>query len=88
MRRIHRYTALALAGLLGASLLLTACEKDAPWDEETPPVSTEGITDPDTSPENEVSYKVTVQNHDGTPAHDIIVKVLKDGTEVAFKLVD
>ena len=87
MRRIHRYTALALAGLLGASLLLTACEKDAPWDEETPPVSTEGITDPDTSPENEVSYKVTVQNHDGTPAHDIIVKVLKDGTEAAFKVV-
>ena len=26
MRRIHRYTALALAGLLGASLLLTACD--------------------------------------------------------------
>lgn len=87
MRRIRRYIALALAGLLGASLLLTACDKNVPFDEETPPAATDGETAPDTPPASEVSYKVTVQKSDGTPAQDLIVKVQKDGTEIAFKLV-
>ncbi len=87
MRKFHGYTALALAGLLGASLLLAACDKDVPFDEETPPVATEGESAPDTTPSSEVSYKVSVQNHDGTPAQDVIVKVQKDGADVSFKLV-
>lgn len=87
MRKIHKYTTLALAGLLGASLLLSACDKNVPFDEETPPVTDGETTAADTAPENQVSYKVTVQNRDGTAAQDIIVKVLKDGAEVAFKLV-
>ncbi len=87
MRKIHRFAALTLAGLMGASLLLTSCEKDVPWDEETPPSVTAGEMNPETTPEDEVSYKVTVLNHDGTPAQDIIVKVQKNGEEAAFKLV-
>lgn len=87
MCKIHRYTSLILAGLLGASLLLASCDRDVPFDEETPPAATEGESAPDTEPENEIAYKVTVQNADGTPAQDIIVKVQKDGTDVSFKLV-
>ena len=45
------------------------------------------MTEPDTTPETEVTYKVAVQNADGTLAQDLIVKVLKDGSEVSFKLV-
>ena len=88
MRRIHRYTALALAGLMGASLLLASCDKEVPQDGETPSATTDSATTaPETTPEAKASYKVTVQNPDGTLASDIIIKVLKDGEEVSFKLV-
>ena len=87
MRRIHKYTALALAGLLGASLLLAACDKDVTFDDQTPPVSDTAADGADPLPESTLSYKVTVKKSDGTPAQDIIVKVLKDGAEVAFNLV-
>ena len=88
MRRIRPYLLLALAGLLSASLLFSSCDKDAPVDEETPPVTDNATTEVgDTLPESTVSYKVTVQKADGTPASDVIVKVLKDGEEVSFKLV-
>ncbi|MBQ4111950.1 MAG: hypothetical protein IJD38_04040 [Clostridia bacterium] len=87
MKKNHRLAALALAGLLCASLLLTACEKDVPWDEETPPSDTTGESMADTTPATEAAYKVTVLNHDGTPASDIIVKVQKNGKDVSFKLV-
>ena len=87
MRKFHRWTALALAGLLGTSLLLASCQKDVPWDEETPPADSGSESAPDTTPENETAYKVTVQNHDGTPAQDIIVKVQKNGEDVSFKVV-
>ena len=87
MRKIHRYTALALAGLLGASLLFSSCDKDVPFDEETPPAATDHTAESDTAPETEVTYKVCVQNPDGAPASDVIVKALKDGAEVSFKLV-
>ena len=30
MRKFHRYTALMLAGLMGASLLLSACDRSDP----------------------------------------------------------
>ena len=86
MRRIHKYTALALAGLLGASLLLTACDNGKTPDATTPDTTVSGDAS-DTAPANEVSYKVTVRKSDGTPAHDIIVKATKDGAEIAFKLV-
>ena len=86
MRRIHRYTALALAGLLGASLLLTACDNGKTPDATTPDSTVSGDAS-DTAPANEVSYKVTVRKSDGTPAQDIIVKAMKDGAEIAFKLV-
>ena len=86
MRRIHRYTALALAGLLGASLLLTACDNGKTPDATTPDTTVSGDAS-DTAPANEVSYKVTVKKSDGTPAHDIIVKATKDGAEIAFKRV-
>lgn len=86
MRRIHRYTTLALAGLLGASLLLTACDNGKTPDATTPDTTVSGDAS-DTVPANEVSYKVTVRKSDGTPAHDIIVKATKDGAEIAFKLV-
>ena len=87
MRKFHRFTALALAGLLGASLLLASCQKDVPWDEETPPADPGSESASDTAPENQTAYKVTILNHDGTPARDIIVKVQKGGEEVSFKLV-
>ena len=87
MRRIRLFTLLAAAGLLSASLLMTACDKDVPFDDETPPVTNGEATESDTTPQNEISYKVTVQNPDGTPSSDVIVKVLKDGEEVSFKLV-
>ena len=86
MRRIRRYTALALAGLLGASLLLTACDNGKTPDATTPDTTVSGDTS-DTAPASEVSYKVTVQKSDGTPAQDLIVKVQQDGAEIAFKLV-
>ena len=86
MRRIHRYTALALAGLLGASLLLTACDNGKTPDATTPDTMVSGDAS-DTAPANEVSYKVTVKKSVGTRAHDIIVKATKDGAEIAFKLV-
>ena len=86
MKQMIKWLALALAGLMGASLLLASCQQDPPFDDQTPPV-TDGETTPDASPENQISYKVTVQNHDGTPARDIIVKIQKGGEEVSFKLV-
>ena len=86
MKQKNKWLALALAGLMGASLLLASCQQDPPFDEQTPPVS-DGETPPDTTPEAEIAYKVTVQNHDGTPAKDIIVKVQKNGEDQAFKLV-
>ena len=86
MRKKRSIAIVALAGILGASLLFTACDKGASPDDTTLPVVTDGATDPETT-NSEVSYKVTLQNHDGTPAQDIIVKVLKDGEEVSFKLV-
>ena len=93
MRRFHRYTALALAGLMGASLLLASCEKDVPWDEETPPATTADTaadtpadTASETTTEAEISYKVAVTNHDGTPAKDLIIKVQKNGEDVSLKL--
>ena len=87
MRRIRLFTLLAAAGLLSASLLMTACDKDVPFDDETPPVTNGEAVESDTTPQNEISYKVTVQNPDGTPAADIIVKAVKNGEEVSFKLV-
>ena len=87
MRKFHRWAALALAGLMGASLLLSSCEKDVPWDEEPPPADTGSESAPDTAPESETAYKVTLQNHDGTPAQDIIVKVQKNGEDISFKVV-
>ena len=86
MRIFHRPLALALAGLLSTSLLLASCSgSNTPSD--TTPDTTVGGTLSETQPTNEVSYKVTVLNHDGTPASDIIVKVQKNGTDEAFKLV-
>ena len=71
MRRIRPYLLLALAGLLSASLLFSSCDKDAPVDEETPPVTDNATTEVgDTLPESTVSYKVTVQKADGTPASE------------------
>lgn len=86
MKRFHRFAALALAGLMGASLLLTACDGGKTPDQPSPDTS-EGESVADTAPEAEVSYKVTVLNHDGTPASDIIVKVQKGGEDVSFKLI-
>ena len=86
MKPTNKRLALVLAGLMGASLLLASCQQTPPFDEQTPPV-TDGETTSDAAPEAEVSYKVTVQNPDGTPAQDIIVKVQKGGEDVSFKLV-
>lgn len=83
-KTFRTYAAMALAGLLGVSLLLASCEK--------PPTQSPETTDPApaeslTSPDGEATYTVTVQNPDGTPAKDIIIKVQKDGVNVAFKLI-
>lgn len=86
MKKLHRWTALALAGLMGASLLLSACDSGKTPGETTPDTGA-GESVADTTPENETAYKVTVLNHDGTPASDIIVKVQKGGEDVSFKLV-
>ena len=95
MRRIHRYAALALAGLMGASLLLTSCNTEVQGDagtsaETTSPAATQtddtATASPETTAEAEIAYKVAVINHDGTPAQDIIVKVQKDGEDVSLKL--
>ena len=87
MRRIRPYILLALAGIMSASLLLSACDKNIPFDDQTPPVTDGEAAESDTTPQNEISYKVTVQNSDDTPASDVIVKVLKGGEELSFKLV-
>lgn len=85
MLKLQKCGVLLLAGLLGASLLLTACNGDAtPTDTSA---QTAGETTADTLPVNEIAYKVTVLNHDGTPASDVIVKIQKNGTDEAFNLV-
>ena len=85
MRKFHRYAALMLAGLMGASLLLSACDRPEPSGEDTTAADTTAEVIETTVAET--SYKVTVLNHDGTPASDIIVKVQKNGEDVSFKLV-
>ena len=85
MRKFHRYAALMLAGLMGASLLLSSCDRSTPSDGETTAADTTAEVIETTAAE--VSYKVTVLNHDGTPASDIIVKVQKNGEDVSFNLV-
>lgn len=84
MRRFQKLGVLTLAGLLGASLLFTSCTGGTTSDDTTPST---GESDISTSPSEQLSYKVTVLNPDGTPASDIIVKVRKNGSEEAFKLV-
>lgn len=86
MRNIHKWTALALAGLMGASLLLASCDGGKTPDGPTPD-TTAGETAAETAPVNEISYKVNVLNYDGTPAKDVIIKVQKGGVDEAFKLV-
>ena len=75
----------ALAGLMGLSLLFCSCEQSPAATGETTasPAATEDVT----SPTDGIAYTVTVQNPDGTPAKDIIIKVQKNGTDVAFKLI-
>ena len=85
MRKFHRCAALMLAGLMGASLLLSSCDRSTPSDGETTAADTTAEVIETTAAE--VSYKVTVLNHDGTPASDIIVKVQKNGEDVSFNLV-
>ena len=85
MRKFHRYAALMLAGLMGASLLLSACDRSTPSEAETTVADTTAEVIETTVAET--AYKVTVLNHDGTPASDIIIKVQKNGEDVSFKLV-
>ena len=85
MRKFHRYTALMLAGLMGASLLLSACDRSDPSGGDTTVADTTAEVVETTAAET--AYKVTVLNHDGTPASDIIVKVQKNGEDVSFKVV-
>ena len=85
MRKFHRYAALMLAGLMGASLILSACDRSTPSEVETTVADTTAEVIETTVAET--AYKVTVLNHDGTPASDIIVKVQKNGEDVSFKLV-
>ncbi|MBQ9151512.1 MAG: hypothetical protein IJX72_04620 [Clostridia bacterium] len=86
MQKLHKLSALALAGLMGASLLLSSCN-DGNTPSDTTPDTTAVGTAAETHPITQVSYTVTVLNHDGTPASDIIVKVQKNGTDEAFKLI-
>ncbi len=85
MRKFHRCAALMLAGLMGASLLLSSCDRSTPSDGESTAADTTAEVIETTAAET--SYKVTVLNHDGTPASDIIVKVQKNGEDVSFNLV-
>ena len=85
MKIFHRFAALALAVLTG-TLALVACNSTTP-PQETSAVTQSGDVGESTLPENQITYKVTVQNHDGTPAKDIIVKVQKNGADQAFNLI-
>ena len=71
-------------GLAAIALLLSACDTPAPPAEST---DASGETSAVTIPEAEISYQVTVQNSDGSPASDVIVRLLKNGEEIAFKLI-
>ncbi len=85
MKQNLKFVALALAILLGI-LPLAACNNAEP-PEETTPISQSGESEGTSTLQNEIAYKVTVQNYDGTPAKDIIVKVQKNGIDESFKLI-
>lgn len=85
MNHVRRFLALLLAGCIaGSSLLLAACNRNGSENDTV----TESDTESHDSTAATISYKVTVQDADGAPASDIIVKVQKDGTDTAFKIVD
>ncbi len=86
LRKLLRKCAVsALAGLMGLSLVLCSCEQAPATTDETTasPAATEGVT----SPADGIAYTVTVQNPHGPPAKDIIIKIQKDGEDVALKLI-
>ena len=87
MRKVFRCSACLLALLASTALLTCACDGSTtapPSGTSAETAATETASPGDTA---EQSYKITVQNTDGTPASDVIVKLWKDGTEAAFKLV-
>ena len=86
MLKLQKCRVLITAGLLSTSMLLTACGGTLTTPNDTT-AQTNGETSAVTQPINEINYKVTVLNHDGTPASDIIVKVQKNGADEAFKLI-
>ena len=85
MKVFHKFAALALAILVGA-LSLAACNSATP-PQETSATTQSGEVGESAPPANQITYKITVQNHDGTPAKDIIVKVQKNGADQAFNLI-
>ena len=85
MKSNPKLAALALA-ILTVACSLAACDSTEP-SMETAAVTQSGEGGASTLPANQITYKVTVQNHDGTPAKDIIVKVQKNGVDEAFNLI-
>lgn len=76
---------LALAGLLTATAWLTACDTtDQPGGDTTAP-DTQAATDPAV---NEIAHTVTVQNLDGTPAQNIVIRVKQGSEEKGMKLTN
>ena len=85
MKSNYRLAALALAILTVASSLAACDSTKSP--QETASVTQSVEAEESTLHENQLTYKITVQNHDGTPARDIIVKVQQNGVDQAFNLI-
>lgn len=85
MKSNYRLAALALAILTVASSLAACDSTKSP--QETAAATQSGETEESTLHENQLTYKITVQNHDGTPARDIIVKIQQNGVDQAFNLI-
>ncbi len=80
MKRARRGLILPLIGLLSAAMLFTSCDK-------TPAHGHDDTTAEESTAAAETTYKVTVQESNGTLVSDVILKVQQNGADVTSKVI-